>query len=162
MHTSRESYLWSFIFLCSVVAACSPFDSAAGVPYGGNPPPNGCSTGTTVALAEPLPGATNVPAQTRKIYIASSPGIRLADAAVVLAQIHGPSDPHLGPRRLVGPVATPFITPLPPNPFPSPLYYIADGFRLKRNHAYYVEVAVLGSSCRHTKIVGARFKTAPY
>lgn len=154
--------LWCIALLFGFVAACTHPDPEAGVPYPGNPGPQGCNTGTTLSLADPLPGATNVPAQTREIFIASSPGIRLANAAIVLTPADGASDPHLGPRRLVGPVATPSISPLPPSPFPSPLYYAADGLRLKRNHTYFVDVAVLGSSCKHAKIAGATFKTAPY
>jgi hypothetical protein len=153
--------VWWLLLLCGLVAACHP-DPDAGVPYPGNPVPGGCSSGTTVALAIPLPGATNVPAQTREIFVASSPGIRLPNIAIALVPLRSASGHQLGPRRLVGPVATPFESPVPPSPFPSPLYYVANGFRLKRNHTYFVDVAVLGSSCKPTKIPVATFRTAPY
>lgn len=154
-------FFWYLMIACAALAACAHTDTSAGVPFPGGPPSNACSTGTTVALVDPLPGTTNVPTQVRRVVIASSPGIRISRAGLVLVSAQKAGG-NLGPRELVGPIPSPTTSPAPPTPFPSPLYYAAQGFRLKPNHAYYVDVAVLGSSCTPTRISGARFETAPY
>ena|ERR1700722_19845907 len=154
--------LWYIVTISALLVACGHTDTSAGVPFPGNPGSNACTTGTTVALSYPLPGATNVPAGTRTIVIASSPGIRLSNAALVLVPAHGRSNSKLGPRVLLGPVPSPSASPSAPTPFPSTLFYAAKGFHLKRSHTYYVDVAELRSSCTASRISGARFKTAPY
>lgn len=151
---------WCLVTACGILTACV-YDGSAGVPFPGNPPSNRCTTGTALALQDPLPGSSSVPIQMQKIIIASSPAIRIANAALVIVPVHGPTNPKLGPRALFGPVPSPSVSPLP-TPFPSPLYYAAKGFHLRPNHVYDVAVAVLRSSCSRSLISGARFKTAAY
>jgi hypothetical protein len=151
---------WCLATACALLCACV-YDGSAGVPFPGNPPSNACTTGTALALEYPLPGSSNVPTQTREIVVASSPGIRVANAALILVPKNGSSSPKLGPRILFGPVPSPSTMPLP-TPFPSPIYYAAKGFRLRPNRVYDVAVASVRSSCAHSPISGARFKTAPY
>lgn len=153
--------IWCLVTVCGVLCACGIGDHSAGTPFPGNPPSNNCKIGTLVALEDPLPGSTSVPVQTRELVIASNVAIRIANAALVIVPVHGSPNHKLGPRILFGPVAAPTISPLP-TPFPGPIYYAAKGFRLKPNRVYNVDVALLGSSCTHSVISGARFKTAPY
>jgi hypothetical protein len=153
--------IWCLITVCGILTACGIGDHSAGIPFPGNPPSNKCTTGTIVALEDPLPGSTSVPTQTRQIIIASSVAIRNANAALVIVPAHGSLNPNLGPRRLFGPVPSPTISPLP-TPFSNPIFYAAKGFRLKPNRVYDVAVSILGSSCNYSVIGGARFKTAPY
>lgn len=144
------------------VTACGIGDHSAGVPFPGNPPSNRCTTSTTVALLDPIPGASNVPTGTQRIVIASSPAIHISGGALALVPTHGTSNPKLGPDSLFGPVPSPSTSQPPSTPFASPVYYAARGFRLRPNPAYDVDVAVLGSSCKRSRIAGATFKTAPY
>lgn len=150
--------IWSFITACGFLTACGITDLSAGTPFPGNPS-HTCNTGTTLALVVPLPGNTSVPAQTRTIIIASSPGIRVAHVALVVVSTQG-APGSKGPRLLFGPIPAPTSTPLPPSPFPSPVFYAATGFRLRADRAYGVDVAILGSNCTRGPINGAIFRTA--
>jgi hypothetical protein len=149
--TNSLTLAWCAIVVGSLTA-CGISDLTAGNPFPGSPSHMPCSTGTQVALADPLPGAV-VAATKRPIKIVSNLTISNAKAALALKTSRGFMTP---PRPLIGPIPKPKNAP---TPFPSPLYYEARGFALQSSTMYAVEVASIGSNCRPKPISGAIFKT---
>jgi hypothetical protein len=166
---------------CMLIALALASCGGGGSGSGSAPPAKYCSTGTELVLFYPVPG-TKVPAATKSIYVASNYAIisqrRLAAR---------PSDFKGGPLYsypLTGPVAEPTPTPTPtpiptppsatptpsakpsssPTPFPTPpfsgaVYYVAQGFHLKPQRKYTVEVASQNGTCIDSPIQGAMFST---
>jgi hypothetical protein len=147
-------FAWSAMAACSL-GACGTGDLSAGVPYPGGPPrkpSNNCTTGTQVALVEPVPG-TRVPPGIRSIKIASRLTITSPNAALALQTSNGTLT---SPRPLVGPVRRPKHARAP---FRHPVYYEARGFDLRASRTYTVNVASVTASCTPSPINGAIFKT---
>jgi hypothetical protein len=141
------------------LTACSIGDPSAGSPYPGPssspptpPPKQACSTGTQLALVDPLPGA-HVMATTRPIKIVSNHVISDAQAALALKILKGATT---SPRPLFGPIRKPKHSP---TPFPRNVYYEARGFELQPSKTYKVELASIKSDCKPDAIGGAIFKT---
>ncbi len=152
------AFAWCILAIGGL-AACSTSDPSAGTPYPGGssspptpPPEQACSTGTQLALADPLPG-TRVMATTRPIKIVSNHAISDADAALVLETL---KDVTTSPRPLFGPIRKPKHSPAP---FRRNVYYEARGFELQPSTTYKVEVASIESNCKPDPISGAIFKT---
>jgi hypothetical protein len=151
---SAITFAWSAIAVCSL-GACGIGDLSAGVPYPGGPPrtpSNNCSTGTQVALVEPVPGKRVAPG-IHSIKIASSLTIASPNAALVLQASNGTLT---SPHPLVGPIRRPKHAPAP---FRHPVYYEARGFDLVASQTYTVNVASVTASCTPSPINGAIFKT---
>lgn len=152
------TFAW-YVLAIGSLAACSISDPNAGTPYPGGssspptpPPRTVCSTGTQVALADPLPGARVSPTE-RPIKIVSNDAISNAEAALALKTLKGVTT---SPRLLFGPIRKPNHSP---SPFRRNVYYEARGFELKASTTYQVEVASIGSDCKPDPISGAIFKT---
>lgn len=154
------TFAWCVLAIGSL-AACGISDLSAGTPYPGRssspptpPPKTPCSTGTQVALADPLPGA-RVSATERPIKIVSNNVISDAQAALALKPLKGVTT---SPQPLFGPIRKPKHAP---TPFRRNVYYEARGFELKSSRTYKVEVASIGSTCKPNPISGAIFETKP-
>jgi hypothetical protein len=152
------TFAWCVLAIGSL-AACGISDLSAGTPYPGRssspptpPPKTECSTGTQVALADPLPGA-RVSATERPIKIVSNHTISNTHPALALKTLKGVTG---SPRRLFGPIRKPKNAPAP---FRRNVYYEARGFELQPSTTYKVEVASIGSTCRPNPISGAIFRT---
>jgi hypothetical protein len=148
--------LWCGLVMSGAMAGCGISDLSAGTPYPGNPPSGFCTTGTSLALSVPAPGATDVPVTLRGVTIASSSLIHVAGASLWLVAKNGN---EIGPRLIEGPVSPPTGVP---SPFPSPVFYSARGFRLRPNRSYFVSLSIAGSACAKSPISQATFKTGPF
>lgn len=158
-HKFNATRFASCVLTIGSLAACGIGDLSAGTPYPGPssspptpPPQQACSTGTQLALVDPLPGA-RVTATTRPIKIVSNHAISDAEAALALKILKGPTT---SPRLLLGPVRKPKHSP---TPFPRNVYYEARGFELRPSRTYTVELASIKSDCKPNPISGAIFKT---
>jgi|SRR5579871_1571377 len=152
------TFAWCVLAIGSLTA-CGISDLSAGTPFPGRssspptpPPKQACSTGTQLALVDPLPGA-RVMATTRPVKIVSNHAISDAEAALALKILKGA---RTSSRPLFGPIRKPKHSP---TPFPRNVYYEARGFELQSSKTYKVELASIKSDCKPNPISGAIFKT---